>query len=139
MKVWLVWQGEYSDADVSSIYSSLELAQAACAANPNLYIADEDGHEVDEDADKARAGRGRWMVKFDVLGNVLPHYPSCVGFAEGEPTFEERDGRATHLYLTEWHVQPSSLLITLDAKDKDHALKHACDLRRTYLSLPVMD
>src|SRR5678816_1805003 len=67
MRVWLVWTGQYSDASVVGVYSSLELAQAAAKlyTDADGWIDVKDGYEIDSNAVQVRDGVSRWQLWID--------------------------------------------------------------------------
>ena len=44
--VWVVWYGRFEDADVDSIFTKREDAEAYVRAHPGMYIRDEGGDEL---------------------------------------------------------------------------------------------
>lgn len=153
MKVWLVWSGEYSGADVIGVYSTKELADAAAAMTgrssftdkPDGYVSPEEGYDVDADAVMVRAGISRWRVDIGIDDGAIT-WICELSLGTGEPPSVTRPSvpqgygdaivivRGVTPVVTPEHAGPT-LIIYCDARGKEHAAKIAGDERAQYLGL----
>lgn len=129
MKVWLVWTGEYSDATVEGVFSTEELAKEACQMYPDGYTGD--AYEVDSELPRVRAGIRLWNVLMEVDGTVVS--VRHIDIAKGKPSTVNRYPSYTVTGPVE------RLLIQCDARDQDHAIKIAADVRAKFLALPELE
>lgn len=116
--VFVVWTGQYSDKDVQGIYSTREGAEQAAV----LFQRD-DARVVEVEADEhltaVQRGLMRWTVYMQADGDVDFSYHSG-RFGTGEaPTVGDDGG--------------DGCVIECDARDEDHAVKIAADMRRVFL------
>ncbi len=136
MKVWLVYEGEYSDRYVVGVYSTRALAEAAIATlgredgNPQGYLLDEDGDEIDACVTQILAGYARWYVflKMDDGSPLRP--PEIQGLATGN----QPDVKVTTAYGSDSNHPVHVLAVNADARDEAHIIKIASDLRAQHLA-----
>jgi len=138
MKVWLVWVGEYSDARVVGVYSSLELAQAAAQMHDSEnvmygeqgWIDNEDGYEVDAAERQIRDGVSRWSMRVRVDDGAI------------SSVYQEGPGTGEPPSVELWPAVPSApydrLSLSCDARDKEHAVKIAGDERIKFLAVRTL-
>lgn len=134
MKVWLVWTGEYSDAQVRGVYSSLELAQAAAKmyVDERGWIDDEEGYEVDVKAQAVRDGVSLWQVNITIDDGTVKN---CTALGPATGTTATVSHYAA--YTSQSYSYPEHLIVRADARSPEHAIKIAADERAKFIALRI--
>jgi hypothetical protein len=132
MKVYLVWKGEYSDADVYGVFSSEDSAKDFSNLIGGRYIEDV---ELDEIPPEYAAPKGKrpYEVVLKRNGDVVEINPPESMFSSQENFELARQGKSK-LGSSMFDRDGKYFITFVFAKDKKQAIKIANDRRRQFIA-----
>lgn len=143
-RVWCVEAGAYSSAYTHGIYSTQAIADAVAARIPGAHVWD---CVIDEDASLVPPTNfTSWRVWITSDGNVTSVETRDIGYRDGfaakcETRFESYEAGPVGTYGTQPRTDvlrnPTPLQVVCWARDEDHAIKIAGELRAQWVAIEL--